>query len=76
MADTIKIEDIEERVDDKDFNLLALSVQFVAGSSVDSRRVFCKRHVRTACLFHIGSTGNQFVDVESGNCDQIGRAHV
>ena len=55
---------------DKDFNLLALSVQFVAGSSVDSRRVFCKRNVRTACLFHIGSTGNQLLNVESGNCDR------
>ena len=54
----------------EDFDLLTISVQLIAGSSVDSSRVFSKCNVRTTYFFHVGSTGNQFVDIESGHCNR------
>jgi len=53
----------------EDFDLLAISVQLIAGSSINSR-VFSKCNVRSAYFFHIGSTGNQFVNIKSGYCDR------
>ena len=55
---------------DEDFDLLSVSVQFITGSSIDSSRVFCKRNVCATCFFHVGSTGNQLLNVEPGNSNR------
>ena len=55
---------------DEDFDLLSVSVQFITGSSIDSSRVFCKRNVCATCFFHVGSAGNQLLNVEPGNSNR------
>ena len=53
----------------KDFNLLAVLVEFIAGGCIDSCRVFSERNILSASLFHSCRACYQFFDVEACNGD-------